>query len=192
MRLTRIAVGATAAAAVAWMVTPAVSSASTANSGIPHYQHIVEIMMENTSYGTIIGSPYAPQINALADQYGLATNYFGVTHPSEPNYMANIGGSFFGVQDDNQFYCTPALANSDPTCAGTTVNHTVQAPNLADQLAGAGMTWKGYFQSLPPIPPTGVITSWSPGMRTTSPTRVSPALVAVVPTRVAVTSPRSS
>ncbi len=159
MRLTRIAVGATAAAAVAWMVTPAVSSASTANSAIPHYQHIVEIMMENTSYGTIIGNPNAPQINALADQFGLATNYFGVTHPSEPNYMANLGGSFFGVQDDNQFYCTPALASTDPTCAGTTVNHTVQAPNLADQLTGAGMTWKGYFQSLPPIPPSGVITT---------------------------------
>ncbi len=159
MRLTRIAIGATAAAAVAWMVTPAVSSASTANSAIPHYQHIVEIMMENTSYGTIIGNPNAPQINALADQFGLATNYFGVTHPSEPNYMANLGGSFFGVQDDNQFYCTPALASTDPTCAGTTVNHTVQAPNLADQLTGAGMTWKGYFQSLPPIPPSGVITT---------------------------------
>jgi Phosphoesterase family len=79
MRLTRIAIGAAAAAAVAWMVTPAMSSANTANSAIPHYQHIVEIMMENTSYGTIIGNPNAPQLNALADHYGLATNYFGVT-----------------------------------------------------------------------------------------------------------------
>src|SRR5258708_29155560 len=131
MRLTRIAIGATAAAAVAWMVTPAVSSASTANSAIPHYQHIVEIMMENTSYGTIIGNPNAPQINALADKYGLATNYFGVTHPSEPNYVSNIGGSFFGIQDDNQFYCTPALATTDPTCAGTTLYHILSPPHLA-------------------------------------------------------------
>jgi phosphatidylinositol-3-phosphatase len=157
MRLTRIAVGATTVAAVAWMVTPAVTSASTAGSAIPHYQHIVEIMMENTSYGTIIGNPNAPQINALADTYGLATNYFGVTHPSEPNYVANIGGSFFGIQDDNQFYCTPAMATTDPTCAGTTVDHTISAPNLAEQLTNAGMTWRGYFQSLPPIPASGVI-----------------------------------
>ena len=69
--------------------------------------------------------------------------------------MANIAGSYFGVQDDNQFYCTPALASTDPNCAGTTVNHTVSAQNLADQLTAAGMTWKGYFQNLPPIPPTG-------------------------------------
>ena len=48
-----------------------------------------------------------------------------MTHPSEPNYVANVGGSYFGIQDDNQFYCTPALASTDPNCAGTTVNHTV-------------------------------------------------------------------
>ena len=72
--------------------------------------------------------------------------------------MANMGGSFFGVQDDNQFYCTPALASTDPNCAGTTVDHTVTAQNLADQLTAAGMTWKGYFQNLPsPTPPTGLV-----------------------------------
>src|SRR6266568_1517643 len=157
MRLTRIAVGATAIAAVAWLVTPGVGSASTVNSAIPRYQHIIEIMMENTSYSTIIGNPLAPQINALAGRYGLATDYFGVTHPSEPNYVANMGGSFFGIHDDNQFYCTPALAGSDPNCTGTTVSHTVTPRNLADQLTAADLTWKGYFQSLPPIPPAGPV-----------------------------------
>ena len=140
MRLTRIVVGAVAVATAAWLATPGVSSASSANSAIPRYQHIVEIMMENTSYATIIGNPLAPQINSLAGKYGLATNYFGVTHPSEPNYMANMAGSYFGVQDDNQFYCTPELANTDPNCAGTTVDHTVTAQNLADQLTAAGKT----------------------------------------------------
>src|SRR5258708_3830707 len=159
MRLKRIAAGAIALAGATGIAAPAVSSASNANSAIPHYQHIVEIMMENTSYRTIIGNSNAPQINALANTYGLATNYFGVTHPSEPNYVANIGGSYFGIQDDNQFYCTPALPGTDPTCAGTTVNHTVTAQNPADQRTPAGMTWKGYFQSLPPVPATGVITT---------------------------------
>jgi hypothetical protein len=146
-------------AGIAWMAMPGVSSASSVNSAIPHYQHIVEIIMENQNFDTIIGNPNAPQINALANEYGLATNYFSVTHPSEPNYVANIGGSFFGIQDDNQFYCTPALATTDPNCAGTTVNHTVSAPNLAEQLTAAGMTWKGYFQSLPAVPSSGLITT---------------------------------
>jgi hypothetical protein len=128
-------------------------------SSVPHYQHIVEIMMENTSYHTIIGNSLTPNINALANRYGLATNYFGVTHPSEPNYVANIGGSYFGIQDDNQFYCTPALAATDPNCAGTTVDHTVSAQSLADQLTAAGKTWKGYFQSLPYVDPSLVVNS---------------------------------
>jgi phosphatidylinositol-3-phosphatase len=161
MRLTRIAVGAIALGGLAWMLAPGVSSAGTDHHdhAIPRYQHIVEIMMENTNYSTIIGNSYAPNINALASHYGLATDYFGVTHPSEPNYVANIGGSYFGIQDDNQFYCTAALASTDPNCAGTTVDHTVSAQSLADQLVAAGKTWKGYFQSLPPVPSTGVITT---------------------------------
>src|SRR5215472_17545321 len=157
MRIKHIAVGAVALAGVAWFTMPGASSASAANSGMPRFNHIVEIMMENTSYPTIIGNPLAPNINALANTYGLATNYFGVTHPSQPNYVANIGGSFFGIQDDNQFYCTPDLATTDPNCGGTTVDHTITAQSLAGQLTAGGLTWRGYFQSLPPIPPTGVI-----------------------------------
>jgi phospholipase C len=152
-----LVVAAAAALGATWMVVPATSGASTAHDGVPHYSHIIEIMMENTNFSTIINNPLAPQINALAANYGLATDYFGVTHPSEPNYVANVGGSYFGIQDDNQFYCTPALASTDPTCSGTTVDHTVHAPNLATQLREQGLTWRGYFQSLPPVPATGLV-----------------------------------
>jgi hypothetical protein len=158
MKFRRLATAAVIAGA-SLAATPGLSSADEGHQGIPHYQHIVEIMMENTSFSTIIGNTNAPQINALANQYGLATNYYGVTHPSEPNYVANIGGDYFGIQDDNQFYCTPSLASTDPYCAGTTVNHTVSAPNLATQLTAAHLTWKGYFQSLPAVPSSGLITS---------------------------------
>jgi phospholipase C len=156
----RITLGAVAVSAVAAALvgTAGSSSASNVGSTIPRYQHIVEIMMENTSYANIIGNTDAPHLNALASQYGLATDYFGVTHPSEPNYVASVGGSFFGIQDDNQFYCTPALSGTDPNCAGTTVDHTVDNQSIADQLTAAGMTWKGYFQSLPPAPTTYVKT----------------------------------
>jgi phosphatidylinositol-3-phosphatase len=161
MRLKSLFIGLSLAIGGA-LAIPSASLAASPNAAIPHYQHIVEIMMENTSYGTIIGNPNAPNINTLASEYGLATNYWGVTHPSEPNYLANIAGSYFGVQDDNQFYCTPALATTDPNCAGTTVDHTVSAPNLATQLTAAGMTWKGYFQSLPPTPAPGTLVKTGP------------------------------
>lgn len=57
MWIRRIVLGALALGAAAWIGTAGSSSASTGDSAIPHYQHIVEIMMENTSYDTIIGNP---------------------------------------------------------------------------------------------------------------------------------------
>ena len=151
-----------AAAVAAPAAFSTTSGAADSQAAIPHYRHIVEIMMENTSFGTIIGNPDAPEINALAQRYGLATDYFGVTHPSEPNYVANVGGDYFGIQDDNPFYCTSAMAGTDPNCGGTTVDHTVDAPNIGDQLTAAGMTWKGYFQNLPPMPAPGDLVTTGP------------------------------
>jgi phosphatidylinositol-3-phosphatase len=151
MKLMRLAVGSLAALAMAAVATPVGATATPLVSQILPYQHIVEIMMENQSFSDIIGNPQAPNLNALANTYGFATNYYGVTHPSEPNYMAAISGSFWGVQDDDQFYCTPAMNGTDPMCSSTVVDHTVNAPTLADQLTAQGMTWRGYFQSLPAI-----------------------------------------
>jgi hypothetical protein len=165
VNLKPIVVSAFALAGITATGLSGVSSASPTGErqrAIPHYQHIVEVMMENTSYATIIGNSNAPNLNALANRYGLATDYFGVTHPSEPNYMTNIAGDYFGVQDDNQFYCTPALAPTDPYCGGTTVNHTIDAPTLADQLTSADKTWKGYFQTLPPTPAPGTLITSGP------------------------------
>jgi len=106
---------------------------------IPRYQHIFVIVMENHDYSQqIIDNPYAPRINRLARTYGLATAYNGVTHPSEPNYVALIGGAYFGIQDDAAYTATVGG-----------VNHTIAQPSLADQLTAAGLTWKAYQQGLP-------------------------------------------
>lgn len=86
--------------------------------------------MENKEYGQVIGSPEAPYINALAARYGLATAFYGTSHPSLPNYLALTGGSTFGISSD----CT--------TCS-------VDATNLVDQLAGHGISWKAYMQGMP-------------------------------------------
>ena len=105
---------------------------SNAGSGIPAFSHVFLIMLENHSYGEVIGSPNAPHINALAQAYGLETNYYGVTHPSEPNYVASIGGAYFGIRDDGPYN-----------------THTIDGPSLASQLEAAGLTWKTYQQALP-------------------------------------------
>jgi hypothetical protein len=107
-----------------------------AQTTVPGYKHIFVIMEENHSYEEIIGNPNdpaAPNLYRLADTYGLATNYSGVTHPSEPNYVALIGGSNFQVTNDDPY----------------TPTNTVDAPSLASQLDAAGLSWKAYEQSLP-------------------------------------------
>ncbi|HEU5003556.1 MAG TPA: alkaline phosphatase family protein [Actinomycetota bacterium] len=98
---------------------------------VPNFDHIFTIMMENHSYSDIIGNSQAPYINSLASRYGLATNYFAVSHPSLPNYLAATGASTFGVTSD----CT--------TC--------FQAqPNIAvDRVEASGRSWKAYMESMP-------------------------------------------
>jgi phosphatidylinositol-3-phosphatase len=78
------------------------------------FDHVFVIMMENTGYNTLIGNPNAPFINFAAATTGLATNYYGVTHPSQPNYIASTSGSTNGVADDN--------------------DTTIDGPNVVDQL----------------------------------------------------------
>ncbi len=111
------------------VLAPAVSAASTWNrSDVKNFQHVFVVMMENTGYDTLIGNPNAPWINWAASNYGLATNAYGVTHPSQPNYIALTSGSTQGVTGD---YTT-----------------TVDATNIVDQLEAAGKTWRDYQQSL--------------------------------------------
>src|SRR5262245_25118221 len=104
----------------------------TTTTGVSHYDHIFVIVEENHGFGDVIGNPAAPNLNALAQEFGLATNYFGVSHPSEPNYVALLGGDFFGIADDNPYFI-----------------NTVDKPSLITQLDRAGVTWKAYLQALP-------------------------------------------
>jgi Phosphoesterase family len=109
-------------------------AAFASDSGFPRYDHVFVLIDENHNYNQIIGNPEAPEINALANDYGLATNYTGVADPSEPNYVAMLGGSAFGIRDDEPYFFP---------------GHTVDEPNLMSQLEQAGLSWKGYFQGMP-------------------------------------------
>src|SRR6266581_2091971 len=67
---------------------PATTSSTPGSSPAAAYRHVWWIFMENREYRQIIGSNDAPYINELARRYGLATSYYGIRHPSEPNYVA--------------------------------------------------------------------------------------------------------
>jgi hypothetical protein len=92
--------------------------------------HIVVIVMENKENTDVLGSSAAPYLNGLAQRYGVATQSYGITHPSLPNYLALTSGSTQGITSD----CTDC---------------SVAAPNIVDQLTHAGISWKAYLQDYP-------------------------------------------
>jgi len=53
-------------------------------------------MEENRSYSQIIGNSAAAFINKLASHGAVFTKSFGLTHPSQPNYLGIFSGSMQG------------------------------------------------------------------------------------------------
>jgi hypothetical protein len=150
-----------AAVALALGLASAALAAPDRDAAVPRYAHIIVIVEENKNYEQILDPAAAPNIAGLAARYGDASQFFGEVHPSEANYVALLGGDTFGIHDDDGYYCHAGL--TDPACAGAAgpgyVDHTVRAPGLGDQLAAAGLTWKGYYENLPAPGSLAVIAS---------------------------------
>lgn len=100
-------------------------------STVPGFDHVFLVMMENTTYGDVIGDiKNAPYMNDLATRGVLLTHASGTYHPSDENYLAIAGGNSF-VKGGVYF-----------------PNIRVSARHIGDQLEAAGKTWKGYAQGM--------------------------------------------
>ncbi len=104
--------------------------ASAEAAGVPRFDHVVVVVMENHSNTDVIGNSAAPYINSLARAGANFSQSYAITHPSQPNYFALFSGSLQGVDD-----------NSCP--------HTFSTPNLGAALIAKGLTFKGYSESMP-------------------------------------------
>lgn len=131
------------------------------------FQHIFVIMMENHSTDEIFGNTAdAPFINSLLSNAAVSTDYFGVTHPSLPNYLAAISGDFQHIWDDcaagpavtcapEEFGPTSGYTNGqewltpEEITQATNTAHWFNDTTIVDQLEAHGLTWKAYMQSLP-------------------------------------------
>jgi len=76
-----------------------------------------------------------PYLNSLAQQYGLATQYYANTHPSIGNYFMLATGQI--------------ITNDDSYSTIVTVDNVVR------RLLAAGKTWKSYAEDLPSVGYTG-------------------------------------
>jgi hypothetical protein len=118
---------------------------------VPRYAHIFVLIEENHTTNEIVPNADAPNLTRFAQTYGFAVHFYAEQHPSEPNYVAILGGDTFRIRDDDAFWCKPGV--KDPACPGAQtagyVDHTVSAPSLAGQLAAHHLSWKGYFEDIP-------------------------------------------
>ena len=104
---------------------------------LPRPDHIVVVIFENEHRSSVIGSAQAPYLNKLAARGANLTHSYGITHPSQPNYLALFSGSTQGVTSDA---CPQQFPNAD---------------NLGHQLRTAGLSFAGYAESLPTVGYTG-------------------------------------
>lgn len=85
---------------------------------------LIIVLFENHNYTQIHG--HAPYLDSFAAHGRLLTNYYAVSHPSLPNYLALTGGSTFGCTTDK--------------CA-----QTIAANNVFNQVGA----WGSFQESMP-------------------------------------------
>src|SRR6266403_1592751 len=96
--------------------------------GTQQFGHVFIVTEENTDYVDVTSSSM-PYLTGLAQQYGLATQYYANTHPSIGNYFELATGQ--------------VLTNND---GSSTIENV---PNIVRSLVAAGKTWKSYAESIP-------------------------------------------
>ncbi|HET8559708.1 MAG TPA: alkaline phosphatase family protein [Marmoricola sp.] len=134
MHITRglaLALGAATLVAGAF-ATNAVASPQTGRAAVhgPTLDHVFVIMLENHARESVIDRPNMPFTTQLANTYAQASKYYGVTHPSEPNYIAATSGSNWWVNND------------DPA-------NRFDHRNIVDELEAHHISWAAYMEAMP-------------------------------------------
>ena len=118
-------------------ILAAANFANSANATPPSgttFDHAVIIIMEDHGIQDVCagspppcsGSNGDPYTAGLANDYAIGSQYLGVSHFSEADYMALLGGDTFGCGNTG---CPPASNQ-----------------NLVDRFESVGLTWKGYIE----------------------------------------------
>ena len=91
-----------------------------------HFNKVMIVVFENTSYASALALPF---FGTLAKQGVLLSDFHGVSHPSQPNYVAMIAGDTLGVTSDTQV--------------------DLDGKSIADLLESKGKSWKVYADDYP-------------------------------------------
>jgi hypothetical protein len=140
---------ATAATLVAGLGTGSATAA-----GVPPIHHVFVIVLENESAATTFGpnSPAPYLAKTLTSQGAYVPKYYGIGHESNDNYIAMISGQAPNPQNqaDCQMFSNfePGVMSSNGQAVGQGCVFPSSVKTIADQLDGAGLTWRDYNQSM--------------------------------------------
>jgi Phosphoesterase family len=109
------------------------TGSASAPPGSGHYfptpiRHVVTILLENEEASSVYTA--GPYESFLAQHYTYTAEDYGVSHPSEPNYLALTGGSIFGRNGTDAYTVLPNVS-------------------IADLLELRGESWGEFAQSMP-------------------------------------------
>lgn len=119
---------ATAASDVYAAAATALTSHPTSNIQGQSFNRFVQIFLENQDYDIADGDP---NIQYLATQGLKLDNYWSVTHPSQPNYVAALGADTNGVILDTF----------------TQIDEDVES--MIDLLEAGNVSWSIYGEDMP-------------------------------------------
>ncbi|MDQ0756598.1 alkaline phosphatase family protein [Arthrobacter sp. B3I4] len=116
--------------------------------------HIFVINLENKRYDRVWGSGSAAPYLAgtLRSQGVLLSNYYGISHNSLPNYLAQISGQPPNSSTEHDCHTYSPFESSGVDSEGRLQGEgcvfPAQVPTLAGQLSQAGKTWRGYMEDM--------------------------------------------
>ena len=170
----RLAAAVLGAAAVPMGLAPG------ASARLPPIKHVWIIVLENQGFDKTFGfrSP-APFLSKKLPAMGaFVPGYYGVAHQSFPNYAAIVSGQ--GANPISQADCIPIYENVEPGSVGPDGQamgagcvYPTAVKSIADQLMGAGLTWKGYMEDMGNGPPGTPKTCRHPQLGQTDPTQTA-------------------
>jgi hypothetical protein len=115
---------------------------------VPQYQHVGVLILENESFPATWGTgSVATYLNSLRSQGAFSDMYYADGHVSLDNYITMTSG----LPGNAQTYSDCLSANLN-TCVATVTAQSAangSVTNVADQVEGAGLSWKEYADSMP-------------------------------------------
>jgi phosphatidylinositol-3-phosphatase len=123
-------------------------------SAVPDIKHVWVVVLENKDYKDTFGpdteAPYLARDLTAAGQ--LLPNYFGTSHASLGNYLTMVSGQApnMETQGDCPVFTDifPGVIGPEDQAIGQGCVYPKEVKTIANQLEGAGFTWRGYMEDM--------------------------------------------